>query len=233
MNQKTPKIVHVVDDDPNDLILTCRWLEELGIETRGYGGAQKFLADPESRCCDCLVLDVCMPHLNGLELQKQLVAEGWSGATIFLTGLNDAPSAVSAVKELGAVDYVLKPETDDHMQEFKKRVLATLEKQAARTLETESRRHTAEHLATLSQREREILQLIVQGLLNKQIAEQLHISTRTVEFHRAKIMRRLEVNSAATLVRLVVQSGVLEQPLGRVPQLNLGHPVEIRGDKRH
>jgi len=207
MNLQKSQKVHVVDDDPNDLILICRYLEDLGIEACGYPSAHKFLADPHSRSCACLVLDVRMPNLNGLELQKILIAEGWPGATIFLTDLNDAPSAVCAVKELQAEDYVLKPMGTAGMKEFQNSVLTVLEKQRSVQQDAQLRLSTEEHLANLSPREKEILNLIMQGLLNKQIADQLQISTRTVEFHRANIMRRLGVSTAANLVRLVMEAG--------------------------
>ncbi len=207
MNQQKSQKVHVVDDDPNDLILICRYLEDLGIETRGYSSAHHFFSDPHSRSCACLVLDVRMPNVSGLELQKILIAEGWPGATIFLTDLNDAPSAVCAVKELQAEDYVLKPMSPSGMKEFQDSVLAVLEKQHSVQQDAQHRLSTEEHLVNLSPREKEILNLIMQGLLNKQIADQLQISTRTVEFHRANIMRRLGVSSAANLVRLVMEAG--------------------------
>src|SRR5205085_5941770 len=134
-----------VDDDPNDLLLICRWLEDLGLETQGYSSAQAFLSDPHSRECACLVLDVRMPKVGGLELQKQLVAEGWTGATIFLTGLNDAPSAVCAVKELQAEHYILKPSGETGKQEFLDCIRATLEKRRDRRVETQQQLSVEQH----------------------------------------------------------------------------------------
>jgi two-component system response regulator TtrR len=148
------------------------------------------------------VLDLNMPGMNGLELQQYLNEQGVVLPVLFLSGRADVPKAVRAVKE-GAIDFLEKPFDYKQLLEL---VRKCFERDAARRAQTERRRATAERLAHLTQREREVLDRVVAGKLNREIAEELDISVKTVEAHRARLMEKLEVASVAELVQTVLSA---------------------------
>ena len=197
-------IVFVVDDD-----LSVRESLELLIRTAGwrpetYPSAQAFLARPRALVPGCLVLDVSLPDLSGLDLQQRIGADRRDLPIIFITGHGDVPMTVRAMKA-GAVEFLTKPFGDDVLlgaiAGAIDRSRAALEHRAGLlALET---RH-----ATLSQREREVMALVVSGRLNKQIAGELHISEITVKAHRGKVMRKMGAGSLADLVKLAERLGV-------------------------
>ncbi len=191
-------IVFVVDDD-----ISVRESLELLIRTAGwqpetYASAEAFLARPREPVPGCLVLDVSLPDLNGLELQKRLGTDRSDLPIIFITGHGDVPMSVRAMKA-GAVEFLTKPFSDavllDAIAGAIERSCAALEHQAD-LLAVRSR------CASLSPREREVMALVVAGLLNKQIAGELHISEITVKAHRGKVMRKMGAGSLADLVRM-------------------------------
>jgi FixJ family two-component response regulator len=189
--------IYVVDDD-EAMRDSLRWLlESAGYRVTSYATAERFLAGYRPGHSGCLVLDVRMPGLTGLELQQELNRRGTPLPIIFVTGHGDVPMAVEALKS-GAFHFLEKP--------FKGERLLELVEQAATSgtpVEDERarRRCAAARLATLTQREREVMDLVVLGRKNRQIAEALSISVKTVEAHRAKAMEKMEVSSVAELVQ--------------------------------
>ena len=189
--------VFVVDDDSSTRELLSWLMKRNDLHAEVFPDAHSFLKGYKSGAPGCLVVDLNMPGMNGLDLQKYLKDNGVTLPVIFLSGRADVPKAVRAVRE-GAIDFIEKP--FDY-----KRVVALVEEclkrdADARATQERRRAHTA-RLALLTQREREVLDLVAAGRMNREIAEQLDISIKTVEAHRAKIMEKLEVNSVAELVQ--------------------------------
>ena len=194
-------IVCVVDDD-DAFRDSLRWLlESTGYRVAAYSTAERFLAGYKPGTASCLVLDVRMPGLTGLELQQELNRRGVTLPIIFITGHGDVPMAVNAVKS-GAFDFLEKPFKDAQL-------LALIEQAASLGASGAARaqgRCAAARLATLTQREREVMELVVRGLKNKKIAESLGISVKTVEAHRAKAMEKMDVGSVAELVQAILSA---------------------------
>jgi two-component system response regulator TtrR len=195
-------LIYIVDDD--DAIRdSLRWLlESTGYRVSAFSTAERFLGAYKTGVAACLVLDVRMPGLSGLELQQELNRRGEALPIIFITGHGDVPMAVNALKS-GAFHFLEKPFKDEQL-------LAVIEQAAtSRTpaaAEGARGRCAAARLATLTQREREVMDLVVRGLKNKQIAEQLSISVKTVEAHRARAMEKMDVSSVAELVRATLDA---------------------------
>ena len=188
--------VYVVDDD-EAMRDSLRWLlESAGYRVSSYSTAARFLAGYRRDHASCLVLDVRLTGITGLELQQELNRRGDSLPIIFITGHGDVPMAVEAVKN-GAFHFLEKPFKDAE-------ILRLIENAATQStpgaVAKAQRRCAAAKLETLTQREREVMDLVVQGRKNKQIAEGLGISVKTVEAHRAKAMEKMEVTSVAELV---------------------------------
>ena len=192
-----PPTVYVVDDDASTRELLAWLLKRHAIPAEVFPDARSFLRLYRPELPGVLVLDLNMPGMSGLDLQQYLKEHGVLMPVIFLSGGADVPKAVRAVKE-GAIDFIEKP--FDY-----RRVVALVEECLKRDAEgragRDRRRVTCERLAQLTQREREVLDQIVAGRLNREIAEILDISVKTVEAHRAKVMEKLEVNSVAELVQ--------------------------------
>lgn len=189
--------VFVVDDDSSTRELLAWLMKRHGLRAEVFPDARSFLNEYQADRPGCLVVDLNMPGMNGLDLQKSLKENGVLLPVIFLSGRADVPKAVRAVKE-GAIDFIEKP--FDY-----RRVVAVVEECIKRDAETrerhERRRVCGARLAQLTQREREVLELVVAGRMNREVAEKLDISIKTVEAHRANIMEKLEVNSVAELVQ--------------------------------
>ena len=189
-------LVHVVDDDAA-LRDSLRWLlESAGHRVAIYASAGSFLAEEAAEQGGCLLLDVRMPGMSGLELQDELARRGHTIPIIFITGHGDVPMAVNAVKK-GALDFIEKP-FNDHA------LLALIDK--ALVIDADARR-TAERFERLTPREREVMERIVAGRRNQDIAAELSISIKTVEAHRAGVMRKMRVDSLAALVKFVQSAG--------------------------
>ena len=199
MNKENP-LVMVVDDDSGVRNAMRVLLKSVGIQSVLYPSAQEFLAayDPAQR--GCLVLDIRMPGMSGMQLQQQLNLRGAVIPVIFMTGHGDIPMAVEAMQH-GAFDFLQKPFRDQELLDRVQRALT-------RDSETRTRmRHTdriRERLASLSPREREVLDLVTQGKANKMVAGDLGVSQRTVEIHRAHVMQKMEAGSLAELVRMMM-----------------------------
>jgi FixJ family two-component response regulator len=188
------RTVYVVDDDEALRDALGMLFRTAGLKVEAYASAVEFLERARPALPGCLVLDIRMPGLTGTALQDELRARGSALPIIFISGHGDIPMAVEAVKK-GAYDFIEKP-FDDY--QLLCQVLNALEHAGER----EQRGGGAERLAQLSEREREVLELILAGKPNRQVAAELFISVKTVEFHRARIMQKLEVRSAAELFRL-------------------------------
>jgi FixJ family two-component response regulator len=188
-------LIHVVDDDDSLRAALLELLGAAGFATRGYGSTGAFLLDPLPDRPGCVLLDVRMPGPSGLELQAALQRQGVALPIVFLTGHADIASSVRAMKA-GAVDFLEKPIARDALLDAVRRALML--DASRRTARDEAQRHDA-RLAALTARERDVFDRIVAGRLNKQIADELGISLRTVKAHRAQLMEKLGVATAAEL----------------------------------
>lgn len=192
------QIVAIIDDDEAVRLSLKLLIETLGVDVRGYASARAFLDDPSHAAADCLVLDVRMPGMSGLELQVRLEGEDWLAPIIFISGHADVPTAVQAMRA-GAVDFLQKPFSDQALLD---RVQQALEEGLMLRRQASERGLLEVRLALLSPREREVMRRVVLGQMNKVIAEELNISVKTVEDHRASIMRKMRAKSVQELVRM-------------------------------
>jgi len=200
----TTGLVYVVDDD-EAVRDSMRWLLEAnGFEVCSFASAEAFLAHlPDPEPVACLLLDVRMPGMTGLELHEELVRRGSALPLIFITGHGDVPMAVSRMKK-GAHDFLEKPFSDAQLRQL---VSDCLGRAAAAKRESRGERDASERIERLTGRERQVLELIVAGRLNKQIADDLGISIKTVEAHRANIMDKLGARTMADLMRIALRAG--------------------------
>jgi len=196
-----PPTAYVVDDDESIRTL-WRWLlESNGIAVQTFATAKEFIDVYGQGGPGCLVLDLRLPGMSGLELQEYLRQREIAIPIVFVTGHGDVPSAVHAIKG-GAVDFIQKPFGYKEVVQIIRRALerdAQLRERRARRSEYEER------VAALTDREREVMLRVIEGKLNKVIADELEISVKTVEFHRAKVMEKMGVSSVAALVQLRMQ----------------------------
>jgi FixJ family two-component response regulator len=194
----------VVDDDPSVLRALARLIRAAGLEARAFSTPAAFLQAHDPATPGCLVLDLALPGLNGLELQQALALSDCARPIVFITGRGDVPTSVRAMKG-GAVDFLTKPVNDRDL-------LAAVHH--AIELDREAREAQAEmralkqRLASLTPREREVLAQVVAGRLNKQIAADLGTVEKTIKVHRARIMGKMAVRSVADLVRIAERLGI-------------------------
>ncbi len=194
---KDDPLVLVVDDDGGMREAVVDLLRSVGIESRAFGSTAELLAAAVPDRPGCLILDVRLPGLGGLEFQTRLASLGIALPIVFMTGFADVPMSVRAMKA-GAMDFLIKPFRDQDMLDAVEAAIVRdrsrrRERSAAETVETQA--------ATLTPREREVMAAVVKGRLNKQIAGDLGISEVTVKLHRGKVMRKMQVRSVADLVR--------------------------------
>ena len=195
--------VFVVDDDEAVRESLALLVQSVGLEVETFDSAGAFLDAFDSERPGCLVTDIRMPGMSGLELQERLTEDGALVPVIVLTGHGDVPAAVRALKG-GAVDFVEKPYNPQALLDLVQQAIvrdAEVRRQAAQEAEV------AERLARLTPREHEVMTLVVAGKANKVIAIELDISERTVELHRGRIMKKMQVRSLADLMRLVLPQG--------------------------
>jgi FixJ family two-component response regulator len=200
MAHATPT-VFVVDDDISvreslELLIRCA-----GWDPETFGSAQEFLARPRSFAPSCLILDVGLPDLNGLDLQKMVAIERSDMPIIFITGYGDVPMTVRAMKA-GAVEFLTKPFDDEALLSA---IRQAVERSHATLDHEEGLRSLRECHASLSRREREVMALVVSGLLNKQVGAELGISEITVKAHRGQVMRKMGAESLADLVNMAAR----------------------------
>jgi FixJ family two-component response regulator len=197
----TLPIVFVVDDDISvreslELLIRCAgWQPEI------FASAQEFLAHPRAVAPNCLVLDVTLPDLNGLDLQKLIAGDRVDMPIIFITGYGDVPMTVQAMKA-GAVDFLTKPFSDDALLSA---IEHAIERSDTALGEQAQIRVLRERYASLTQREREVMELVVAGRLNKQVGGELGISEITVKAHRGRVMRKMNANSLPDLVNIAAK----------------------------
>jgi FixJ family two-component response regulator len=190
----------VVDDDSGVRNAMRSLLKSVGLTSQLHGSAQDFLESYDPLQPGCLVLDIRMPGMSGLELQQELNMRGATIPVIFMTGHGDVPMAVEAMQH-GAFDFLQKPFRDQDL-------LDRIQKAIVR--DGKLRESLGEHerirarLETLTEREREVLDLMIQGKQNKAVAQELGVSPRTIEIHRARVMEKMDVQSVAELVRMML-----------------------------
>ena len=197
MNGTVPT-VFVVDDDDAVRDSLSDLLDSVGLEVATYPSAHAFLVSYDDTRRGCLVLDIRMPGMSGLDLQERLIERGSALPIVFITGHGDVPMAVEAMKR-GAVDFIQKPFRD---QELLDRVNLALEQNRRRRDADETKQDIAQRVATLTRREREVMDMVIQGQANKVIAIDLGLSQRTVEVHRAHVMDKMRARTLAELVRM-------------------------------
>ena len=205
MNEIEP-VVHIVDDDPSFLAATSRLLRASGLAVHTFSSASDFLARRDPNTPGCVVADLQMPGMNGLDLQSALIQTDNPPPVLFLTGHGDIPSTVRAMRE-GAVDFLEKRAPKEDLLDAVRRALARDEQERA---ERVRRRELRMRFDSLSARELEVLSHVVQGRLNKQIAADLGIHERTVKLHRTAITTKLDVHSVAELTRLTEEAAVFQ-----------------------
>ena len=197
-NSNSSQTVFIVDDDPAIRIGMQALMESVNIAHEIFASADEFLQREEDHRAGCLVLDIRMPGLGGLELQEELISRGNTLPIIFITGHGDVPMAVDAMQK-GAVDFIQKPFRD---QELLDRIREALLTDKERREELEQHAEVEKRLKKLTNREHEVFDLVVTGKPNKVIAYELDVSQRTVEIHRARVMEKMEARSLADLVRM-------------------------------
>lgn len=204
-------VVYVIDDDPSIRDTLEDLFHSVGLEVRVFASTQEFLAGSRPDAPACLVLDVRLPGQSGLDFQRGLAASGIDLPVVFITGHGDVPMAVQAMKA-GAIEFLTKPFRD---QDLLDAIQAGIERDRARRRDAPLVAELQTRLDSLTERERQIMALVVSGQLNKQIAAELAVSQMTVKVHRGQIMRKMRANSLPELVRMADRLGV--HPKARQP----------------
>lgn len=200
-----PPTVFIVDDDASVRRSMERLIKSAGHNVQSFDSAAEFLnSGHRQRVSGCLLLDISMPGINGLELHRTLAANRATLPVIFITGHGDIPMTVQAMKA-GAVDFLVKPVKSDALLQAVELAIARNRRDEKLRSETETIQN---RITTLTPREHEVMMLVVKGLLNKQIAEALGAAEKTIKVHRGRVMRKMEVQSVAELVRDVERGGM-------------------------
>jgi RNA polymerase sigma factor (sigma-70 family) len=233
MNPQPDGMVFVIDDDASIRRALARLLRSVGYSYECFPSASAFLDRPPAAVPSCVVLDYRMPGLNGLELQNALIAAGRDESIIFITGHGDIPTCANAMKA-GAIDFLPKPFRDEDLLNAIARSLRLAERLLREHAERTRIQALVDHLTP---REREVLELVVLGKLNKQIAAKLGASEKTIKVHRGRMMQKMQVFSVAELVRLTElvapvgpAKAELVAPAGPAKAENVGILSEPPGD---
>ena len=198
------QIVFVIDDDASMRLAITRLLHAVGLRSKTFSSGQEFLRSELPDVPGCVILDVRLPELNGLELQREMVERGMHLPVVFITGHGDIPMSVQAMKA-GAIDFLTKPFRDQDLLDAVRSGLDLDREARQRRAEMDQLRYALERL---TQREREVMSLVVSGLLNKQIALRLGTSEKTIKIHRGHVMRKMGAASFADLVKMSQKLGV-------------------------
>jgi two-component system, LuxR family, response regulator FixJ len=203
VSKRDPRqLVYVIDDDAAVRDSMGMLLESADLPYRCFDSAQGFLQEHDGSQRGCLVLDIRMPGMTGIDLQQRLSEIGSSLPIIFITGHGDVPMAVEAMRR-GAFDFLRKPVNEEG---FIERIAHAFERETGDWRQKLDREQARQRIATLSEREREVFELVAEGLANKLVASELGISERTVEVHRSQVMKKLDAKTLAQLVRIYLQS---------------------------
>ncbi len=202
--------VFLVDDEPAVRRSLTRLLRAAGFAVTSFGSAEDFLAAAAQGGPGCVVADLCLPGLNGLDLQERLAEEGLDLPVVFVSGRADVGSSVRAMKG-GAVDFLEKPISDLDLFEAIRRALAEGERRRSERFE---RKGLEVRLSRLTPKERDVFSLITTGMLNKEVGVALDASEKTIKVHRARVMEKMEADSLAELVRMADKLGLRPHPLG-------------------
>jgi FixJ family two-component response regulator len=208
MNDLAPT-VFIVDDDPSVLKALTRLMSFAGLHAATFASPQAFLDQHDQNALGCLVLDVAMPHMNGLELHQMLVAQGCDLPVIFLTGHGDIPMTVRAIKQ-GAVNFLTKPVRG---KDLIAAIHDAIEQNRVARQARAKLNELKQRLAMLTPREREVLSHVVSGKRNKQIADELGAAEKTIKIHRASLMKKMQAESLADLMKLTDLLVVISSPL--------------------
>jgi len=214
MSEPPPPIVHVVDDDASFLTAISRLLRANGFSVRTYSSAHEFLAQRDTDSPGCVLADLRMPHISGLDLQSLLAQSPNPLPILFLTGHGDIPSTVRAMRD-GAEDFLEKRAPKEKLLDAVTRALGRDSRERAAR---ERQRELRALFDTLTERELEVLSHVVRGQLNKQIAADLGLHERTVKLHRTAITTKLKVQSVAELTRLTQEAGIFPEQVPTFPK---------------
>ena len=197
-------VVFIIDDDPSVRKGLSRLLRSVGEAVETFSSAEEFLARKRFDGVGCIILDVQMPGLSGMDLQSELCQAEYSMPIVFITGHGDIPMSVDAMRK-GAIHFLTKPFDDNDLL---KAIREAIDKDRMAKAEQTEVQDIRRRINLLTQREYEILRYVITGMLNKQIAFHLNIAEKTVKVHRGRVMEKLRVDSVAELVRLTAKAGV-------------------------
>lgn len=207
---ETPAIVFIVDDDASVREALGRLVRSAGLKVEAFASAEAFLNRARTDAPGCLVLDVQLPDLSGLDLQRRMVDSNNEMPIVFITGHGDIPTTVRAMKA-GAIEFLMKPFTDDDLLSAIRHALERSETVLAQERELQVLRTNYD---SLSRRERQVMALVVSGRLNKQVAGELGIHEFTVKVHRGRVMRKMKANSLPDLVKMAMKLRLSSEPQG-------------------
>ena len=202
--RESDAIIAIVDDDPSVREGLSSLIRSAGLQVETFASAQEFLARPGAEAPSCLVLDLQLPGLSGLDLQKRMAEVGLEIPIVFLTGHGNIPASVQAMKA-GAVEFLTKPFDE---QELLRAIREAIERDRRTRQRHSDMRELQQRYESLTAREQQLMQKVVSGLLNKQIADELKITEATVKFHRGHIMHKMRADSLADLVRMAETLGI-------------------------